>query len=71
MGWTIDWGREALGIATHLETGATFHISRSGWIGLRDAAELSEDRLKNLLAELRTLLDQVSSVVTPSTRRVH
>jgi hypothetical protein len=69
--WKIDWKPDGRGLALHAPTGATFHVSRSGSLGLNEAASLSEARLAELVTELRTLLDQVAAVSLTVSHRVH
>lgn len=71
MHWKIEWRQDGYGLATHGETGAAFNISRTGWIAVSEAAELSNEKLVELIAELRTLLDQVAASTAPSSNRVH
>ncbi|MGH8525303.1 MAG: hypothetical protein ACREXY_14185 [Gammaproteobacteria bacterium] len=58
MNWRIDW-REKDGIATHAN-GASFLVSRSGWISVQEAAGQSDDALRALIAELHEVLANVS-----------
>ena len=71
MQWKIEWRKDGSGLAVHGGTGAAFNISRSGWIGVNEAAELSNEKLTELIAELRELLDQVSAAGSPGSRRLH
>lgn len=71
MHWKIEWRKDGYGLATHGATGAIFNISRTGWICVSEAAELSDERLTELVAELRTLLDQVAAAGSAGSQRVH
>ena len=71
MHWKIEWRQDGYGLAIHGATGAAFNISRTGWIAVSEAAELTDEKLTELITELRTLLDQVSAAAAPGSTRVH
>ena len=59
MHWKITWGEVGYGVAVH-ETGASFHVSRTRWIVLRDASGQSEEKLHVLAQELHEILANVA-----------
>jgi hypothetical protein len=71
VNWKIDWKQDGIGVAQHAPTGATFYISRSGWMGVSEPASLSSAKLAELIAELRTLMGPVAAASIGMSHRVH
>lgn len=55
----------------HEPTGAVFGIARTAWKYVKDAAELADDALRELLVELEHELRRRVPVDLPVSDRVH